>query len=701
MPSRFSQNGPMHLQGLLRPRSIAVIGASPRSFMGQVAIQNCIQLGYKGEVVPVNPAADTVAGLSVIASIDQLNSPVDLALVQVATSRVLDVVKDAATAGIRNFVIPGGGLTDSGQLAVDLQLGLRELAEDAAINAVGPNCMGVLDMVTGAAPYIGTVPPHVRRGRVGVIAQSGAAAELVVNAGGRVPISTVISTGSEIITGLADYVDFFADDPETDAVIGFIEGFVDPEAFMEAAARFRSVGKQFAVTMVGRSKLAREGIGAHSGKLAPPAKVARAALDQAGVHVADDLDELLAFGEIFSAASLPRGNRLALVTNSGGEGNLLADLAEDSGLTLPALSDETVADLCSRWPNFNARNPLDPWGVDDYTKVYPVVVARAAAEAVDIVMVSQDQQQTSGEHEKQLGLDLARYLAETDRHDVVKILLSPTSQDPDPRITEWCRTHNIVQLRGARSSMSALGKVVSPFAILPRVDPTQLQLSASSRALLEQPEPIAEDQALDLLCTMNVSRPRQTRVANPNEAAAVARGHVGPVVVKGIAQGLWHKTDLGLVEVGLSGDDAVLQSAQRILENARVAGVAVELLVAEHVSGSLDVLIGYKLDDQFGPTIVVGLGGVWTEVLDRADLHVGLLDAAAATSWLPHTQVGQMMAAARGRPLPLTHVCNAIEAVCRIAASGTDVVAIDINPLVLSPSGAVALDAAIHRRRDG
>lgn len=285
---------------------------------------------------------------------------------QVGTARVLNAVTDAVCAGVRNFVIPGGGFTDSGDDAALLADGLRKLRSEAGIQVVGPNCMGVVDLVTGAAPYIGTVPAQIRRGTVGVVVQSGAVAELFVNAGGRVALSTVVSCGTEATTAMADYLGFFADDPETKSVIAFVEGFSEPHEFLAAARRLAEAGKPLAVAFVGRSATAQTGVTAHSGQLAPSARVTAAALRQAGAVIADDLDELLAFGEIFSCERLPRGNRLQVVTNSGGEGNLLADLAEDAGLVLPSLSAGAVDTLAARWPRFRARNPLDPWGPDDY-----------------------------------------------------------------------------------------------------------------------------------------------------------------------------------------------------------------------------------------------------------------------------------------------------------------------------------------------
>jgi acyl-CoA synthetase (NDP forming) len=682
----------MSLQPLLRPASIAVIGATPRSFTGQIALKNCRGRGFAGVVTPVNSRYAQVAGTCTVGSLAELDHVPEVALVQVGTARVLNAVSDAVCAGVRNFVIPGGGLTDSGDDAALLADGLRKLRSEAGIQVVGPNCMGVVDLVTGAAPYIGTVPAQIRRGTVGVVVQSGAVAELFVNAGGRVALSTVVSCGTEATTAMADYLGFFANDPETKSVIAFVEGFSEPHEFLAAARRLAEAGKPLAVAFVGRSATAQTGVTAHSGQLAPSARVTAAALRQAGAVIADDLDELLAFGEIFSCERLPRGNRLQVVTNSGGEGNLLADLAEDAGLLLPPLSAGAVDTLAARWPRFRARNPLDPWGADDYEVIYPTAVGLLAQEEGDILVVSQDQQRTSGEHERTLGLHLAQYLASASTDSTFPVLLSPTSQDPDPAIAAVCREHKIPQLRGVRPALAVLGKLARR-AQRPQQD---AKLTAVRIPTLEGPSAPAEEEVLEILAALGVAVPERVKVAMPEEAAACRLQR--PVVVKGVGPGVWHKSDLGLVKVGLTTGEQVRQAATEILDAGAATGLQLELLVAEMVHGTLEVYVGYLRDPQFGHTIVLGLGGIWTEFLDVADVHVGLTDHEIASRWIPQTRVGQLLARARGGALDISGITAAVVAVSRMAHSYPDVAAVDINPMIVSRDRAVAVDAVIQRK---
>jgi acetyltransferase len=684
---------PNAVTATLRPRSIAVVGASPRSFAGSIVQRNCADHRYAGVLVPVNGKYPEIAGVPTVPSLSHLAASPDVVIALVGTSRVQSIAEEAAAIGAASVIVPGGGFTDSGGAASDLAASLSTLSDVTGISVVGPNCMGVVDLVTGAMPYIGTVPSDVRRGRVAAIAQSGAVIEALVNCAGRVPFSTLVSSGAETVTTTGDYLRFFAADPETEAVLVFVEGFVDASDVLAAARDVAEAGKTVAACFVGRSAKARDGILAHSGKLAPSSRVTAAALQQAGVVLADDLDELIAIGEILGTGRRVRGTRTHIVTNSGGEANLLSDLADDAGLALPDLTDGASQLLSARWPAFHTANPLDPWGVDDYTEVYPEAIKAVAAEGGDIVIVSQDQQVSAGKYERDLGLDLAHYLANaTKMSDALPVMLSPTSQDPDPRLTTFCRANNIALLRGARGSLRALGALARQVPPAPLVDRHPKPLAAITDAAQ-----LTEDVALDILAACGVRTPRQARVRTLDDAVAAASTIEGPIVVKAVADGLLHKSDLGLVVTHVAGRDAVQHAAREVFDAASAAGLDVELLIVEQISGSLDVVVGYKRDPQFGPTTLVGLGGVWTELLDSVCVHVGPMDLDAANRLLQRSHVGRMMREARGGALDSTAVARALVAVTDLGLAHPDIVAIDVNPIIVGRNQAVAVDAVIER----
>jgi acetate---CoA ligase (ADP-forming) len=662
--------------------------------VGSIVVDNCTALRYPGAVYPVNAKYAEIRGQRTYPSIGDLPEVPDVGVLLLGSERLMDALPEIVDAGVRAVVVPGGGHTESGAAADRLRDLLAGLRGEQGVRAVGPNCMGIVDLITGAAPYIGTVPhQYIRRGTIAAVAQSGAIIEALVNSGGRVPFSTAVSSGSEASTTTADYLRFFAEDDETSAVLAFLEGFEDGPDFVAAARTLAEAGKPLVVCLVGRSSTAQHGILAHSGRLAPSARVSAAALRQAGAVLVDDLDELIAAGEILGAGRRPAGRRVHVVTNSGGEGNLIADLAADAGLLLPPMSAQAERALSARWPAFHVSNPLDPWGVDDYPVIYPRAIQCAADEPGDILLVSQDQQLTAGVHERQLGIDLAGYLADSVLGTgKLPVLLSPSSQDPDPRLAEVCRDRGVVLLRGARPALSALGRLAAA------ADPTPIvSITRSQVALPPLSEPITEHSALDVLASLGVDVPRRFVVATAEDAAAMSADIKGPVVVKAMAEGMWHKTELGLVRLGLHDPEAVYEASKEILESSRAAGLAATLIVAEQIQGTLELMVGYTRDPEFGPTTLVGLGGVWTEHLDLVSLFVGALDTGAAAGLLAESRVGHMLENARGGRLDASGVVRVLCAVSQLGAAHPEVTAVDINPLIVSTRRAVAVDAVIQR----
>ena len=716
---------------LLRPGSVAVVGASPRTFVGGIALRNLRALGFAGTVTPVNPRRPEIDGVPAAGSMAELDHTPDVALLLVGADRVLHAAREAVDCGVRGLVVPGAGHTDSGAAADTVIRGLRALAADTGVVVAGPNCMGYVDMVTGAAPYVGTVPAQVRAGRIGVVAQSGAVVEAVINAGGRVPLSTAVSSGTEAVTDLADYLRFFAADEHTHAVLAFVEAVADPTAFLAAAEALAAAGKPLAICKVGRSAVAQAGVTAHSGKLAGSHRVAMAAMRQAGAIVCDDLDELLVTGELL-AVGRPPGERLHIVANSGGEANLLADLTDDTGLRLPPLRSEAVAALRARWPRFTPGNPLDPWGVDDYRAVYPEALRIAAAEPGDVLVVSLDAQTTCGDAEQRLALDLAGWLADAAHAAAAAappapggcgsgqrgpqahpdgpaaeataklcVFLSPASHDPPPALARLCAERGIALLRGARPALTAIARTArwAPVSPAPPADVTATAAPAPSPAIDLCPilhSALDEDAALNVVAAYGIDVPRRERVADAG-AAVVAAERIGfPVVVKCLIPGVTHKTELGLVATGLVDAQAVRAAALHLLARAQDRGMGAELLVAEHVPADLELVAGYRRDPQFGPTVVVGLGGVWAEHLDDVAVRVGRVTAAEAEALLDETVAGRLLRHPRGAALPLGVVAHAVAALSALGCDHPRIAAAECNPLRVSRDRVVAVDALVE-----
>ena len=332
------------LRPVFDPASIAIVGASARSWIAGTVRDNLRQMGSATRCHFVNPKYDELLGQACYPSLDALPERPDIALVALNPLRAADVTQAAADAGIPAVIIPGGGVVEGGAGGRrDAGRGRARSPRSTVSRWSGPNCMGVIDLTVNKATYIGDVSPYLPRGGVAGIAQSGSVTDAFVQSGSRVGFSRIISCGSEVVLDVCDYLAYCLDDPETTSVILFLEGFRRPERFLALADRALELGKPIMVVKVGRSEQARAAAIAHSGSLAGEARATDAALDAAGVIRCADLDELLETAELVegirrTGRGIGRG-RTGVVTVSTGEASLIADLAPAAGLDLPPIPD--------------------------------------------------------------------------------------------------------------------------------------------------------------------------------------------------------------------------------------------------------------------------------------------------------------------------------------------------------------------------
>lgn len=334
-------------------------------------------------------------GLALYPDLTSLPEPPDSVLVAVNPFRAASVTEEAARVGARSVLIPGGGVVEGGAAAARMQREVREIALRHGLAILGPNCMGMIDRTSNSA-YIGDINPWAPRGHVAGIAQSGFVTDALVHFGTRIGFSRIIGAGSEVVLDICDYVAYCLDDPETDVIILFVEGFKRPERFLALADRALELGKPILAVKVGRSPQAQAAAVAHSGSLAGEERATDAALAAAGVVRCADLDALFEAAELHAGCRrLGRGvgrGRSGIVTVSTGEASLIADIAERVGTDLPAVPEPAKAAILAELPTLGyLGNPMDPWGAADERVAYPVVLeAFAASKGYDVLAVVHD-----------------------------------------------------------------------------------------------------------------------------------------------------------------------------------------------------------------------------------------------------------------------------------------------------------------------
>ena len=387
---------PIDLRPLFAPRSIAVVGASARGGIAETVAANLRVMGSATRCHFVNPRYDELYGQPCYPSLDALPEVPDTVMVAVNPLRATSVVEDAARVGVPSLIIPGGGVVEGGEAAAQMQREVAEIARANGIALLGPNCMGMVDLTTNAATYIGDINPWQPRGGVAGIAQSGSVTDAFIHSGNRIGFSRIIGCGSEVVLDACDFLAYCLDDPETHAVILFLEGFKRPERFLALADRALELDKPIMVVKVGRSAQAQAAAIAHSGSLAGEDRATDAALRAAGVIRCDDLDELLETAELVAGCRrlgrrVGRG-RTGVVTVSTGEASLIADLVPRTGVDLPPVPPAARDELLERLPTLGyIGNPLDPWGATDPPTAYGAAFdAFADSGAYDVLALVHD-----------------------------------------------------------------------------------------------------------------------------------------------------------------------------------------------------------------------------------------------------------------------------------------------------------------------
>lgn len=717
---------PIDLRPLFAPRSIAVVGASSRGGIAETVAANLRVLGSETRCHLVNPRYRELHGQPCYPSIAALPEVPDTVIVAVNPLRAAAVVQEAADAGVPSVIIPGGGVVEGGEAAAAMQREVRAIAIRHGIALLGPNCMGLVDLTTNSASYIGDVNPWLPRGGVAGIAQSGSVTDAFIQSGNRIGFSRIVGCGSEAVLDVSDFLAHAIDDDETHGVILFVEGFKRPERFLALCDAALAAGKAVLAVKVGRSRQAGAAAVAHSGSLAGDARATDAALAAAGVILCDDLDALLETAELVAGrrrlGRRVRAGRTGVVTVSTGEASLIADLAPRTGVDLPDVPAPTRAALLRDLPTLGyIGNPLDPWGATDPSVAYSAAFeAFAASGAFDVLALVHDFPHRSLPSEVETALEVAEPLvrATADHPELLPVFVSLTSGDPTPEIVDAMRAAGgIPVLRGAVAAFRAIAAVAAWEAAQERratVGPRRAEWArlATDRTFVGHelpdgaaieapatshlPRVLPERESLRRVAELGIATAPVAVVADAAGAAETTAAIGGPVVVKLDAVGLAHKSDHGAVRVGLRGPDAVRAAATELLELPLPEGVRRRgLLVAPHLDG-VELIVGGRRDASFGPIVLVGLGGVLAEAIDDVAVGLAPIDPAEAEAMLRRLRGAPILGGVRGRPgIDRPAVVRLIVALSDALVADPTLLEVDLNPVVSGPSGTAAVDALV------
>jgi acyl-CoA synthetase (NDP forming) len=626
-------------------------------------------------------------------------------------------------------MIPGGGVIEGGEPAARMQAEVGAIAAESGIALLGPNCMGVIDLHVPSATYFDDLPELRPGGTVG-IAQSGSVTNAFMNAGTRIGWSRLISCGSEAMLDVCDYMAAALDDPATDSIVLFVEGFKRPGRFLALADRALTMDVPVLAVKVGRSSPAQAAAVSHSGSLAGDARAAWAAMRAAGVVLCDDLDELLE-GAALVSRSRRLGRRVgqgrtAAVTVSTGEGSLVADLAPRIGLWLPPIPADARAGIGGAMPTLtHIDNPLDPWGAGDYLPAYRATFdALAGSGAYDVLALVHDFPFGSPRSEIGIATELGSELVTStaNRPDVLPVFVSLTSGDvtPEvvalmddaggvpilrgavaglgaiPRLAWWEGRHAARPRRGsARTEWPGLAVAVPACGFDPQRTTTQNPgLGRPARVIPERESlELLRAAGLPVVESIAVEGIDPKAMLGPATAAAEQLGW--PVAVKLDALGLAHKSDQGGVVLGV-GNRKALESALRSVLAAGRDHDPDGVLIQPMAPAGVELIVGARRDPQFGPLVLVGSGGVLAEVLDDVAIRLAPVTAEDALEMLDELRGARLLSGVRGRrAVNRGAVANMLVAVAGAMERHPAWREVDLNPVIASPTGALAVDALI------
>lgn len=686
----------MQLDALLAPRSIAILGASDRPSIGRALIESLDRLEFAGQIFPINPKYESILGRRCYASVEELPGAPDVVAFCISYARVRENMELIARKGARGAVIYDGGFAERGDEGKALQQAVVSICKSAGIALNGPNCMGILNPVSRTTTYMQEVrDPQKVLGNVGLISQSGSICIGMLADLRRFGYTHVISSGNEAVVTLVDYLDVLIEEPQTKVIGLFIESVRDPERFVAALDRAAAAGKPVVVLKVGRTARTQRAVTTHTGGLAGESRVFSEVLRS---HRAIEVDDLDAFTEILAVCQgrvLPSGPRVGVVTASGGQAELILDVAESCGIELPPLPAEIVAQTERVvGPLVGDGNPLDAWGNGDFRANFPHALAMLDAHPhVDNIALCVEafDQNPMGRAER--ALDYARFVvdaATNSRKPHFVMGMRPGVMQVSQ--VELLREHGLVTLGGTRQGLGALAKVggwSQPLA--PRIAERSTR-GAGIATLGQARTTIHEADAKRVLAEQGLAVTRETLVRSCDEAVHAARSLGFPVVLKVVADSVPHKSDRGLVLVGLR-DETALRTAWRTLdERVREQGLSQNIagfLVQEMVTGGIEVFAGVTRDPDFGLMLAFGLGGIAIELIGDVALRALPLREGDARAMIAGTKSAQLLAGARSHTAyDVASLVACIEGFAAFAhAERQHIDSIDLNPIIVLPAG--------------
>lgn len=694
----------MHV--FFEPRSVAVIGASrKRGTIGGELFHNLLSSGFPGPVYPVNPQTPVVQSVPAYRSVQDINGPVELAIIAIPAAAVVQAARECAAKQVGGLVVISAGFGEDGPEGKDRERQLLEVCRTGGMRLIGPNCMGVVNTAPSSTLNATFGPEMPPPGSVGFLSQSGALGLAVIDYARALGlgISTFVSVGNKADISGNDLISYWDADPSTKLILLYLESFGNPRRFSTLSRRVARTKPIIAVKS-GRSPAGARATSSHTGALVAASDATVDALfHQAGVIRTDTLAELFDVATLLANQPLPSGRRVAILTNAGGPGILCADACEAAGLEVATLPDAVQYSLARLLPSSaSTRNPVDMLAAasaEDFRRAIRILSECAEVDAIIAIFIP-----PLLTHAEDVALAIRTAARELAR--------------PVPLLTVFMSSHGIpAELRRAdvripsyafpedaaralsHAARYATWRQTPPGTVPHFTDARHDEAAAIMAAALDKgPAWLPPDQVFQLLACYGIRVLDWRLAGSAVEAAEASMQLSGPVALKAVAADLIHKADVGAVQLNLEPGPAVAQAATQMREQVARAGFTTQCFVVQGMGPpGTEMLVGMVHDRSFGPIVVCGAGGTTAELIKDVAIRIVPLTDLDAAEMVHSLKTFPLLDGYRGRPK--ASVQSLEDVLLRIATmvdANPSIAELDLNPVIVTPDGSVVADARIR-----
>ena len=689
------------LESMFRPKSVAVIGASSKELsIGNRVIKNLLDFGFKGEIYPINPKADEIRGLKAYPSINECPDNIDVVHMVIPAKFVPMAMEDCGKKGVKNVIINSGGFSETGPEGEALEQDFLAKARQYNIRVLGPNCQGVINTDADIRAYCNFTFTYPDPGYISIVALSGGVAEVIHQAFSQMGVGTRIyaSNGNACDVTIPELIRYLGDDDGTRVIVTYVEGLRDAETFRDVAKEV-AAKKPILAMKAGRTMEGAQAAASHTGGLAKEDIATDLIFKKAGILSFRDEGELIQAAAAFGSQPIPKGNRVGIITNTGGPAVIATDVMVGAGLTLPPLSAKTEAVLKETlFPEASVANPIDVLATGTAEHYRACLDAMMADDNFDCVYVN----------------FVTPFFVNNDA--IAREIVAVNQQKIKPIVCnlmtnrqEWTEVVRILKEGGVpcfslpgEAARAMVGLVnysklkdrkqgeVQTFTDVDRSKAADIM----SRAQSAGSSYLSAGDVYSILDAYKIPTAEWRVAANADEAAKAAAEIGFPVVVKADSSTIVHKSDEGGVAINLEDAAAVTDAVNQMSQRFKADDLS--FFVQKFMPGGLELIMGAKSEEGLGHAVMFGLGGIFVEIMKDVVFELTPVASGEAEEMLSSIQAAALLDGARGQQgIDKGKTCEIIQRLSQLLTDLPDIQEMDLNPLMAFPDGVFAVDARI------